>query len=98
MKNNPKAYVALFDNGPFIAGPHTALGRLSQTKQVDHVADVSIGQAYDERDPLRMATINILKARSLLAVPMLKDDNLVGAIILYRQEVRPFTDKQIELV
>lgn len=98
MKNNPKAYVALFDNGPFIPGPHTALGRLSQTKQVAHVADVSVGQAYDEGDPLRMATIKILRARSLLAVPMLKDDNLVGAIILYRQEVRPFTDKQIELV
>jgi GAF domain-containing protein len=98
MKNNPKAYVALFDNGPLIAGPHTALGRLSHTKKVAHVADVSIGQAYDERDPLRMATIEILKARSLLAVPMLKEDNLVGAIILYRQEVRPFTDKQIGLV
>jgi signal transduction histidine kinase len=56
------------------------------------------GSAYAERDPLRMATVEILQARTLLAVPMLKDTELVGAIIIYRQEVRPFSDRQIELV
>jgi signal transduction histidine kinase len=98
MKGNPKAYIALFDKGPLVPGPHTALGRLVRTRQTAHVEDVSTGRAYTEHDPLRMVTIEVMKARSLLAVPMLKDGELIGAIILYRQEVRPFTDKQIELV
>jgi GAF domain-containing protein len=98
MKNAPKAYVALYDRGTVIPGPHTALGRVVSTKQVVHVEDVMTGRAYDERDPLRMATANILRARTFMAVPMLKDRSLVGAIVIYRQEVRPFTDKQIELV
>src|SRR6202008_4971365 len=49
-------------------------------------------------DKLREATVNLAGARTLIGVPMLKDDNVIGAIIIYRQEVRPFTDKQIELV
>jgi len=56
------------------------------------------GAAYAERDPLRIATVEILKARTFLAVPMLKDTELVGVIVIYRQEVRPFSDRQIELV
>src|SRR5262249_28054372 len=49
-------------------------------------------------DPLRVATVEILKARTLLAVPMLQDARLVGAIVIYRQEARPFSDRQIKLV
>ena len=49
-------------------------------------------------DKLRIATIELAGARTLLGVPMLKDDDMVGSIIIYRREVRPFTDKQIELV
>ena len=56
------------------------------------------GDAYVERDPLRMVTIESLRARTLLAVPMLKDTELVGTIVIYRQEVRPFSDRQIDLV
>ena len=74
------------------------MGRIISTKQVIHITDITAGQAYAERDPLRMATVQILKARTFLAVPMLKDNELIGAIVIYRQEVRPFTDKQIALV
>ena len=62
-----------------------------QTKQVSHIAD-----AAAEDYPATPAKLG--GARSIVAVPMLKDDELIGAIIIYRQEVRPFTDKQIELV
>src|SRR5205814_4524905 len=53
---------------------------------------------YAEREPLRIATVDEAGARSFLAVPMLSETGLVGAIVIYRQEVRPFAEKQIELV
>jgi signal transduction histidine kinase len=74
------------------------LGRLLQTKQPIHISDVAAEPAYAEREPLRVATVEIAKARTLLGVPMFKEDELLGAIVIYRQEVRPFADKQIELV
>ena len=94
FQNAPRAYVDMYDKGPLRPGPHTGLGRLISTKEVVHIEDVTTGQAYAESDPLRMATVNILKARTFLAVPMLRDNGLVGAIVIYRQEVRPFSDKR----
>src|SRR5262245_21117693 len=78
--------------------PRNALGRLFETKQFVHISDLAAEPAYAEREPARVATVEIAKARTYLAVPLLKDDELLGAIAIYRQEVRPFTDKQIELV
>ncbi len=98
LHNSPAEYGELFKGGPLIPGPRTALGRVIASKEVAHVADVMAGSMYAEGDPLRIATVDILQARTLLAVPMLKDTELVGAIIIYRQEVRPFSDRQIELV
>jgi len=72
--------------------------RIIATKQVVHIADIMAESGHVERDPLRIATAQILQARTLLAVPMLKEKELVGAIVIYRQEVRPFSEKQIELV
>jgi signal transduction histidine kinase len=79
-------------------GPGTALGRTVQTKQVVHVADVKAEPAYRKGDPMRVAAADLGGVRTLLCVPMLKERELVGAIAIYRTEVRPFTDKQIELV
>jgi GAF domain-containing protein len=98
LHNSPAAFGDLFKSGPLIPGPNTALGRVIEGKHVVHIADVMAGNAYVERDPLRMVTIESLRARTLLAVPMLKDTELVGTIVIYRQEVRPFSDRQIELV
>src|SRR5262249_20782233 len=67
------------------------------TKQLQHVADFRKEQAYVERDPPAVALADVAGARTVVAVPMLKDNELVGAIVIYRQEVRPFTDKQIDL-
>src|SRR5262249_13097290 len=78
--------------------PRNALGRLLQTKQPVHIADIAAEPAYIEREPARVATVEIAGARTYLAVPMLKHDGLLGAIAIYRKEVRPFTEKQIALV
>ncbi len=85
-------------HGPIRPGPNTGLARLAQTKQVAHIPDLKADSAYAEREPLRVVTVDQAGARTLLAVPMVKEDQLVGVIIIYRQEVQPFTDKQIELV
>jgi len=79
-------------------GPHTGLARLLKTKQVNQTEDLKAGVAYAEREPLRVATVELAGARTLVDIPLLKDDVLIGAIVIYRQEVRLFTDKEIELL
>ena len=64
--------------------PRNALGRLFQTKQPVHITDLAAEPAYSEREPTRVATVEIAGARSYLAVPMLKEDELVGAGICSR--------------
>jgi signal transduction histidine kinase/CheY-like chemotaxis protein len=78
--------------------PDTPLGRVAATKQVAHVADIKAQRAYIERDPFTTAGVELAGYRTVVSVPMLKDDELIGAINICRQEVRPFTDKHIELV
>src|SRR5262249_13180236 len=63
-----------------------------------HIRDVAAEPAYAERVPLRVAAVELGGGRTYLAVPMLKENGLVGAFVIYRREVRPFTDKQIALV
>ena len=82
----------------FFAHAGSPMGRVTHTRQVAHIADITTEPAYAKGDrPLRdLAELG--GARTVAAVPMLKDNELVGAIVIYRQEVHPFTDKQIELV
>ena len=79
-------------------GQNTAVSRVITSKKVEQVADIAADPAYAERDPLRVALVELVGARTLVVVPMLKEHELVGAISIYREEVKPFTDKQVELV
>src|SRR6516162_2973831 len=78
--------------------PRMPLARVAESKAVIDIPDLAAEQAYIERDPRMVALVEAAGARSLLGVPMLKENELVGAIAIYRQKVRPFTDKQIDLV
>ena len=74
------------------------LARIAKTKEIFQIADLRDELAYRKRVPRVVALVELGGARTCICVPMLKDDTLVGAIVIYRREVRPFTDKQIELV
>ena len=79
-------------------GPLNAVSRLIRTQRPVHIADYSVDEAYLSRDPMATIGVELAGIRTLLNVPMVKDGELVGFIGIFRQEVRPFTDKQIELV
>src|SRR5450759_2281833 len=76
----------------------TALGRVLETRQMVHIVDVMADPAYIGGEPVFVAAVQLGGFRTLLAVPMLKESELIGAFAIYRQEVRPFTEKQVELV
>ena len=97
--NVPQAYAELRARAPtFHVSPSHPLGRVAATKQVLHSADLSTEAGYFEKDPSYVAMVDLAGARTLLTVPMLKESDLVGTIAIFRQEIRPFTDKQIALV
>ena len=99
MHNAPPAWNELRRRDPsFHPGPKHPLARMAATKQLQHITDLKADVSYLERDPTLIPIVDLAGARTALVVPMLKDDVLVGAIVIYRQEVRPFTDKQIALV
>ena len=79
--------------------PNSVVGRMAAVKAVVHVADASLDLGYTEqRVPELVLAVELGGLRTALAAPMLKENELIGALALCRQEVRPFTDKQIELV
>src|SRR6516162_5424527 len=90
--NMPEKLAEFFRRqGPFEPTPGSHLDRVRKTKRVSFTAD-------DTAEAVRGAASRYGGARSIVAVPMLKNDALVGAILIYRQEVQPFTEKQIELL
>ena len=79
-------------------GPGTAPGPLRQGERVVHVVDLADTEAYRAGEPNRRAIVELGGAGSMLTVPLRKDEALFGSFTIYRQEVRPFTDKHIALL
>jgi signal transduction histidine kinase len=92
------AFIEEMKRGPLRPHPDSALGCVARTRQAAQIADITEHQLYAERNPLFVAGAELGGMRTIVAVPMLKDQQLLGAIAIFRQEVRPFTDKQIALV
>src|SRR5262245_27467727 len=99
MHGAPRAYVEALTREPlFRPGPETALGRTAITRQVVQIADLEAEAKYRKLGPRAVAAIELGGVRTVLSVPMLKDNELLGTIAIYRAEVCSFTNKQIELV
>src|SRR5262249_41084369 len=98
MQGMPPDYAAVVRREAVRPGPETVLARMARTKQVAQIEDARAERGYAERDPMFVAAVERGGVRTILGVPMLKDNELVCAIVIYRQEMRAFTDKQIDLV
>ena len=96
--NLPPAFAEYRRRTPFRPGSGNPISRMLVTKTVSHIADLAREQGYLERNAPAVAAVELGGVRTHLVVPMLKDNELIGVVIVYRQEVCPFTDKQIELV
>jgi GAF domain-containing protein len=97
--NLSPAYIAALHRDPVLRPPPDApVGTVARTKQVVHIADVRTLQSYIDRDPFMVAAADLAGFRTAVSIPMLKNNELIGAITINRTEVRPFTDKQIKLV
>ena len=97
--NTPPAFVEAVRRSPYRPYPHSPVGRMLADRTVAHIRDVTAEEVFlAQRDPMAISAVELGGIRTLLGVPLLSKGEMIGAFFLSRQEVRPFTDKQIELV
>jgi GAF domain-containing protein len=95
--NTPPAYLELVSCEPvYRPGPKSVFARVAATKQFVHITDLAAEEHYGERDSVRVAAVEVLGIRTLVVVPMLRENELVSVIAIFHQEVHPFTEKQIQ--
>ena len=95
--NVPPAF-AQAEGMAFQPAPGGALDEAMKTGRTTHISDLAATRSYVERHPRAVEAVEIAGIRTSLCVPMVKDNELIGIIGVFRQQVRPFNDKQIELV
>ena len=97
--NTPPAFAEDRRRSPYRPYPRSPIGRMVAEKTIAHVRDITAEEVYvAQLDPVAVSAVALGGIRTLLSVPLLNKDELIGAFFLSRQDVRPFTDKQIELV
>jgi len=98
LYNAPPAYSATQLYKVIQPHPQSGLGTIERTHQTVHIDDIRTQPPYLERNPNVVALADLAGARTIVIVPMLKESELIGAITIFRQEVKPFTEKQTQLV
>jgi signal transduction histidine kinase len=96
--NTPPALAEVRRRLPLRPAPHSFVARMVETKAAINIPDLAAEQFYIAGNPTAVAAVELADMRSILLVPMLRKNDLVGAISVYRQVVRPFTDRQIALL
>src|SRR5215469_2207019 len=96
--NTPLSLIEERRRTPFRPSRKTPFGRVLSERKTVHVVDAAAEEAYIERSPSIVAAVELGGIRTYVAVPMLKNDQLIGIVSIFRQEVAPFTDKQVSLV
>lgn len=96
--NMPPAFVELRRQSPYRAEQHSVSGRMLAHKAPVQIADLAADRAYLERNPPTVAAVELAGVRTTLAVPMWKESELIGSFSVGRKEVRPFTEKQVDIV
>ena len=96
--NMPPAFIEVRGQSPYRPHQHSASARLLATGQLVHIADLAADRSYEVRNPPTVAAVELAGVRTILAVPMRKGKELVGSLTVGRNQVRPFTAKQIEFV
>jgi GAF domain-containing protein len=94
----PEAYFEFLREHAGPPDPATGLGRIARERRTLQVLDVAAEEVYRQGEPLRVATVEMLGARTFLAVPMLKEGTLVGTFTVYRRRVEPFSERQVALI
>jgi signal transduction histidine kinase len=96
--NMPQMFIERRKQSPYKPHQHSPTGRMLATGRLVHIPDLAEDQAYLERNPPTVAAVELAGIRTVLVVPLWKDSELIGSLLVGRKKVRPFADNQIEIV